>query len=403
MRKKLVVACFVFLLFLSPSFAYRVSPAVVNLNVDRGKQARAIITLQGNIANEKVMLYLTSIAIDRKGGYNFEKKEDWKYSCLKWVTLYKLTDVKETPEGKKSCKAAHYDGDILILSPAITYIGIEVKVPYATEPGQYYGCLMVQDAEETITKGTVKGKRVAISEITRIGIPITIEVPGRVAKLDGKASEPKVDVKKEEISVSATFQNTGNVMESVKGEARIIGKDGKTYDVVRLKASGSSLEVASVFPECLRDFAGIVTRPLSKGEYKADISFRYGKGRSARTSTSFTVTEDVAGKLKEMLILVAEPDVVKTQVPSGGRSIAGIKISNLDFQPVEVEVIFPNWIEVRPDKFSLEPGSSKSVRVVVSVPTGEEKPERTGQIIFRPKRGKEVVVDVINKEKMEGR
>ncbi len=362
------------------SYAFRVSPAKIEgVEIPKGKTGVVILNLTGSVINEQIKIFPTDIMVDRRGNLSFEKLKNWKYSCLSWIKL---------PEER-----------ILTLSKnRVKELEFKIKVPYTAKPGQYYACIMIEPTEFTPIERKIGGVTTVLNIKSRIAVPIIITVPGRIAKLDGKAISAEVKVKKEEVKVLATFKNEGNVIEEVRGKAQIVNKaDRKVYDVVTLKALNPSAAdgMGKVFPECLRDFEGVVKKPLPIGEYEARISFDYGiKFRQAKIRTEFAITEEIAVSQKELLVLAVEPELLELLMPRGGRIIKGLKVSNLDFEPLEVEVVSSKWIKIEPAKFRIPAGRSKNLRIVITIPQGEE-PQRTGKIVFKPERGKPANVDVV--------
>lgn len=377
------------LLMVPASYAFRVSPAKIeDFVIPKGKTGVAVLHLTGSVMNEKIKVYPTDIIVDRRGNLSFEKLENWKYSCLDWIKL---------PEER-----------ILTLSKnRVKELEFRIKVPYTAKPGQYYACIMVEPTEFTPVKGKIGGITTVIGLKSRIAVPIIITVPGRIAKLDGKVISAEVRAEKEEVKILATFKNEGNVIEEVRGKAQIVNKENKkVYDVVTLKALNPSAAdgMGKVFPETLRDFEGVVKRPLPIGEYEARISFNYGiKFRQARARAEFAITQEIAKSQKELLVLVVEPEILELLMPRGGRLLKAVKVSNLDFNPLEIEAISSNrWIKVEPSKFRIPAGRSKNLRVIVTIPQGEEV-RRTGKIVFKPERGKPVAVEVVVKYKEENK
>jgi len=404
---KLVVSLVMFfslISFASTCFAFRVAPAKIEgLTVKRGKTATAVLSLTRSVIDEKIKLYLTDIITGRRGNFSFEKLKDWKYSASEWITLHKVRKVEEeTREGVKAqtiriISPIYKEREVLILKKSPTYIGIEVKAPYNVKPGQYYACIMVEPTEFTPIKRGIT----VLNVMSRIAVPIIIEVPGRLPRITGKAVSSEAEVKEEEIKVLATFENTGNILEEVRGKARIINKENKRlYDIVTLKALNASSPdgMGKVFPETLRDFEGKVTRPLPAGEYEVRVAFDFGrKGRKAQTKTSFTVTEAVAVKQKELLILAVKPELLEYSLIPGGYHIEAVKVENIDIvESMEIEAqSSAEWIKVSPDKFKLAPGRSRKIKVMVRIPRDTETVERSGKIAFKAERGKLVFVDVV--------
>jgi len=210
---------------------------------------------------------------------------------------------------------------------------------------------------------------------------------------------------KEGLNIYATFENTGNVIEEVTGEATIVNtENNKVYDKITLKALNSSRKngMGKVFPELKRDFEGKVKRPLPKGNYEVRVSFDYGrKYRKARTRKEFEIKESIAAKEDELLVLSSDKELLEFNMARGGTLLKGLKITNLSFNPTKVEVLSETWIEVQPNEFTLQPDRSKNLRIAVEIPKGEN-PKRSGKLIFKPEKGKEIEVKIEVKENSKG-
>lgn len=371
----------------SNCFAFRVSPAKIEgVTISKGKTGIGILHLRGSVINEKTKIFPMDIIVDRRGNLNFERLEDWKYSCFSWI---KLPEVR-----------------ILTLTEGKTKeLEFKIKVPYNAKPGEYYACIMVEPTEFTPIKGEIGGVTTVLNLKSRIAVPIIIEVPGRIRKLGGRVIDTSVGIGKEEIKVLATFQNMGNVIEEVRGNARIINKaDKKIYDVVTLKALNPSAAdgMGRVFPETLRDFEGIVKRPLPTGNYEIRVAFDYGlKVRKARARADFSVTQELAISLAELLTLATESELLEFQLKPGGMVMEGLEIINLDFQSLRVAIsTFPEkmpWLRIAQTKLNLRAGQSRKIRFRIKIPR-DEKVERSAKIILTPERGKPIIVDLIIKE-----
>jgi len=379
--------CLALLLSFDNCFAFRVSPAKIEgVEIPKGKTGIGVLHLRGSVINEKIKLFPTDIMMDRRGNLDFGRLEDWKYSCFSWIKL---------PEER-----------LLILSKGKTKeLEFKIKVPYNAKPGEYYACIMVEPTEFTLIELETGGAPIALNWMNRIAVPIIIEVPGRVRKLGGKVIDTSVDVGKEEIKILATFQNMGNVIEEVRGNAQIINKtDRKIYDVVTLKALNPSAidGMGRVFPETLRDFEGIVKRPLPAGDYEIRVAFDYGlKVRKARARTNFSVTQELAMSLKELLTLATESEFLEFELKPGGMVIKGLGITNLDFQPLRVAIsILPEkipWLRITQTELNLKAGESRKIRFRIKIPR-DEKVERSAKIVLTPERGKSITIDFIIEE-----
>lgn len=81
-----------------------------------------------------------------------------------------------------------------------------------------------------------------------------------------------------------SVENTGNVHVVASGSVRVRNKAGRVEAIVPLLAGGGN-----IFPECIRDFKGVITKPLPDGEYTGEAEIHYDEGKSAKAEISFTL------------------------------------------------------------------------------------------------------------------
>jgi len=394
MKKIWMFGLVIMLIFLMipTAYAFKVSPAKIEgVEIPKGKTGVGILYLTGSVINEEIKIFPTDIMVDRRGNLSFERLEQWGYSCFDWIKL---------PEEK-----------ILTLSKSrIKELEFKIKAPFNAKPGQYYGCIMVEPTEFTPIKREIEGVTTVLNLKSRIAVPIIIEVPGRIPKLKGKVISAEAKITPEEIRILSTFQNEGNIIEEVRGEAQIINKENKrVYDVVTLKALNPSAAdgMGKVFPECLRDFEGVVKRPLPVGDYELRVSFDFGLGiRKARARADFSVTEEIAVSQKELLTLAVVSELLEFELKPGGMVMGGLEVINFDFQSLRVAIsTFPekvSWLQVTQTELNLRANGSRKIRFRIKIPWDWEEEkfivERSAKIVLTPERGKQIVVDVVVKE-----
>jgi len=394
----------------SVSFAFSVAPATIeDFRVLRGQVATTVLHLLGSIVGETVKVYVTDFTIDRKGAISFEQRKDWKYSASSWIRLYRVwteeAHVGEIQKGLKVVRSALYDPTetLTLLKDEPTYIGVAVKAPWDARPGQYYACIMIEPAEFR----SLESELTTFEVMSRVAIPVIIEVPGIVPKIGGKVVSAEVKIEKEGIKILATFENTGNVLEEVTGKARVIQKEtGRVCDVVALKALGSPPPgyIGKIYPESLRDFQGEVGRPLPPGDYEVTVNFDYGhKVRKARIKTSFVVSQTVATAQREILLLNAKPQLIEFKLIPGGYHVKTVKVENMDLVKSLKVIAQSNadWLEVLPQQLHLASGQAKTIKVIVKIPRKVKLVNRVGRILLQADKGKLVPIDVVVKDARE--
>lgn len=80
-----------------------------------------------------------------------------------------------------------------------------------------------------------------------------------------------------------SVENTGNVHVVASGGVSVRNKVGRVEAIVPLLAGAGN-----IFPECIRDFKGVIPKSLPDGEYTAEAEIRYDEGQSARAEIDFT-------------------------------------------------------------------------------------------------------------------
>lgn len=109
------------------------------------------------------------------------------------------------------------------------------------------------------------------------------------------------------------------------------------------------------------------------------------------------MSQAVAAKQKELLVLAAKPELLEYSLVPGGYHAEAVEVENMDIVE-NLEVVAQSsaeWLKVSPDKLKLAPERSRKVRVAVRIPRSTETVERSGKIIFKARRGEPIFVDVL--------
>lgn len=378
----LVVMVFLGLILAADSvLALRVSPVSFEREIKRGSQETLILQI-GNTSAKPLhcRVYLTDYEVTRKGKPLFEEAGK-KYSAQSFLEV-KESEFSIPADGKKETE-------------------IKVSVPRNAKPGEYFAVIMTETQVSARVKGR-DGTEIQMMVNARIGSIVRITVPGRTIRKKAEISEIRVEVpgpesKDRDIKVIATFENKCRLHLDAKGQVLIKNKEDQIFDKFVLQGAGRKVRgEAFVYPEGSRDFWAEVQRPLPAGEYIAEVSFSYGyQFRKVRAETSFFVTPQLGQKQKEFLTMTAEPNLLELKMSSGAFRARSIRVSNLDFEPLKVEVFSSaNWLEVKPNQLTIRPRKYKTLRVTAVVPE-REPVKRIGKILLKPVKGKEVVIDVV--------
>lgn len=371
------------------SLNFKLNPSSLRIEGKISRAQTEILTVK-NITAKSVQyrIYKTGFEVSRNGKFLFEEATR-KYSALDWIKI-KETEFGIPADGGKDVK-------------------VKISVPANAKRGEYFAVIMVESREPTRTEKTTGEPGFLVPIVIRRGCMVRITVRGRTISKKAEILEIRVgipDPEKKEggIGVIATLENKCQVHLDAIGEVKIKNLAGRIFDKFALYGAGKDVRgEAFVYPEGIRDFWGTITRPMPPGEYIAEASFTYGyRFRKIRAKESFTITEAIAAKQKEFLVLKTKPEFFELNMVSNERRIKGLKITNLDFNPLEVEVFSNRWFRVEPSEFAIPAGRSKYLRVVIMIPP-EEESKKIGRIVFKPERGKEVVVDIIVKSKNENK
>lgn len=369
---------------LNSASGFRLSPASVEKEIKRGTKETLVLSI-GNSAAQPIYcrLYATGLEITRDGKQLFEEAAV-KYSAVDWLK----------PE----------DSEFEVLANSTKEAKIEVVVPYNAKSGEYFAVIMAESTVPARAR-TPEGAEISIGVNYRLGCITRITVPGTTVLKKAEISEIRVETpspgtEEQGIKVIATLENKCRVHLDAKAEVQIKNLEGRVFDKFVLQAAGKNVKgEAFIYPEGMRDFSGTVERPLPAGEYVAEVSFSYGyEFRRIRAKTAFFVTTELGQKQKELLCLSAEPNLLELEMSSGAFRTQSIKLSNLDFEPLEVKVKSQaDWLEVKPSQLIVRSNNSATLRIEVLVPAGEPV-ERIGKVLLEPERGKPVTVDIIVSE-----
>ncbi|MGB8953392.1 MAG: hypothetical protein WCC06_12095 [Candidatus Aminicenantales bacterium] len=364
MRKKIVFALF-FLVLVNFASAFRVTPARLDLTINRGTTQEVVLILMGSksVKPETLMVFPTDISMLQNGSLKFDRLEGFKNSAVPWIKLeqtnYTLLE-KQTKELK-----------------------FKISVPMSADPGEYYSVVMVEPTEFSDIKA--KDKPLVLQMKSRLAVVIVIDVPGRIYEKKGDALSASVQEENGKLKILSTFNNAGNIHLDVAGTASIRSKDGKTrFGQVKLLATGNLKEEAFIFPGNMRDFEGVMDKQLPKGEYVVDVMFDYGaKIKKAMASSNFSIFRETNADESKVEFLIVDKKI-EVQVPVGALRTKVVKISNSDYRVINVSFVSDSWVQVEPQSFALEPGQDKNIKLTIS---NDGKSQKETTIVVKPDRG----------------
>jgi len=378
MRKKTVfiLVFFCLILIVGSVYSFRVSPVRLDLTISRGKTMEVVLTLTGSkgTGREHLLIFPTDISMERNGSLNFNRLEGFEHSAVPWIKL-----------GEER---------VMLIEGQEKDLKFKISVPRSVNPGEYYAVVMVEPTEFTDVKA--EDKPFMIQMKSRIAVVIVINVPGRIYEKKGEAVSANIEEIDGKINIVSTFHNLGDIHLDVGGIATIRSKDRRTsFGQVKLMATGSQKDAAFIFPGNMRDFVGVLERPLPRGEYVVDVAFDYGyKFKKARLGSSFFVARETEIDESETEFLLVDPSVIKLELPNGAFRTQIIKVVNTDYRSLNVSIISKDeWIDVSLSSFTLGPGQIKNLKVVLSI-SEDRKEEMIGKIIFKPDRGKSTELEL---------
>lgn len=187
--------------------------------------------------------------------------------------------------------------------------------------------------------------------------------------------------------VSMDVVNEGNVHVVARGELTIRTSEGRF--VARYPLGGGR---GVILPEATVTLRTVITRRFPPGDYQARAVVQYGGGRPITADLNFSVdasevlTEQVSET--ELARFRADPPSLDLVIRPGSFQASAIEVTNRGPEPVELQGRIiplrfdpygellaeeergqaPEWIQLSPDSFQLDPGRSRRVRISARPP-----------------------------------
>lgn len=365
-KRLILILLFISLLPIT-SFAqsnFILSPPIIDIAIPPGGMKDFTLIVLNNSGEEGTFkVYPTDILIS-PSSLKFPDAGTSKYSCAKWIELSETIFVIGPKESKE--------------------IQGRITVP-RRESGGRYATVMCQRIEDDLK--VKKEEMISIKPIFRLGTIIKLAIKGGRAKIKGKIEDVFIEeLQKGGLEVRALFLNEGNI--HTLGKGRFMIRDTEK----RIKARGFFPE-ATTFPESQSEFKYHLGRGLPKGRYIIEASIIYGKGRRTFFKKEFNLEEttekDASGE--ELINLSLDPPILDKFLRGGSFKYYPITVHNGEPYKAEIKVDLSDfhigedggveyldegstnhscadWVEVKPDEFELEPGTSKKIRVTVNPP-----------------------------------
>ncbi len=359
-----------------------VAPLKQEVTVKPGQTVKFHISIANTSRNkwartQSAHLEVMDFFVTEGGGITFKPPGTVKNSASKWITLSESDLTLAPGEGKQ--------------------VECILKAPYSAT-GEAYSAVMV-------TLG-MKGKTnsgVTVGYRTASGIFVT--VAGRTFAKQGKilrgevvwpkqaagqpTSKPTEPAKPRPVMVRAVLKNTGRVRFEASGEVRINNSHGHVVYRAPMKTKR-----ARVLPSATRVFEAELNKALPQGEYTVKIELDYqSKWAHARARVPMTISADQAAMLARIttriqptrpektsgpMIKIA-PEKLIEKIPPGGFRSLKVVVRNTCKNAARCTTaivtagdtpIPASWITLGPDKFTLGEGRSKTLSLIVRVPSG---------------------------------
>jgi hypothetical protein len=239
-----------------------ISPALVEVNADKGKSYTITITVR-NVTNTP-LTFDSSIddfgAKDETGAPSIllESEKDLPTSIKTWVKS--IPSFRLEPNEK-------------------TTLNVTLLVPTSAEPGGHYGVIRFA--------GRTPGTNDAVGQIASAGTLILVDVTGETTeKLQLSSFQVTKNNKAGSVFESgpltfvSRFENTGSVHLKPVGQIEIRDSFGNSVDVIKVNP-----DKGNVLPGSIRRFESNLNKSWMFGLYTADMTIAYGTTGQAVTNT----------------------------------------------------------------------------------------------------------------------
>ncbi len=358
----------------SPSLA--LDPLLIERSVKAGEALSYYISIQNENPFQPITLEMApcDITEDINGTYHLAPPGTSNFSLAEWVTV---------------------EPQVMTIPPASErLVSVMVKVPRGISGGRYGAIAISPKAGAAYSLGESEQAPFKFQMASFLELQISGGAMRREAFVSDMSVRPSSDlpiirqqVGDGAIVYSAELTNAGNVHIIARGNLMIQTEEGRT--VARYPIGGGRGLILPEETVALRS----VTRPnLPPGQYRARAIIDYGGSRPAVADVAFSVTEsNIEGRTentKPLSRLVVEPGELEVTAKAGAFSSSIVELTNRGADPIEVDsrilpLAFspqgeflpeeergevPDWVEVSPSNFSIDPGRTKRVRLSMRPP-----------------------------------
>jgi len=381
MNNKFFLTVLFGLLLVRIAFGFQVTPASKAIEIGQGDQETITIRMLGT-KKERIMIYLGDYLIDRRGTVSFiAGKEDRTSRGKEWIsplTMSQEVTYYDSMEQKMVTRNAPVvdleEGDVKEVSFLVS--------PPIDAKGEYYATLHFRDISEMENDNT---GRPQVSILFAIAARLSINIKGSFVPLrSGSSLEGSVYPGEKNTRLISSFHNSGNVHLDVYGRTFIRRKsDNRVFAELPLTPAGSKPEnSAFIMPGGIRDFEGVLERPLPAGEYIAETVFDYGSYIKPKSIVPFSIEE--SHDRGEIPAFSFEPQTVYISSLPGNTEVSKITIYNMGSEAISLEVLSDtDWISVLNSKVIIPDGSFRNVGILSTVPESIDGEIRLSPLLIR--------------------
>jgi len=355
----------------------RMDPILVEKSVRPGETFSYVLNVENTDRFNPLTLdvLVMDFVEDELGTYQLVPPGSTPYSAVKWI---KVSPKKLTiPPGKTKT------------------VEVTVSAPRGI-PGGLYGAVVFK-----IHPGQGGEEEGALGETMfefQMASFLELVIKGTAQRLEAHAVSFKVEKSKKYMFLrqrvgdnalvfTTTILNQGNVHIFTKGLLILRTKQGRT--VARMPLGGGR---GVILPGAKVNLMSVLTRQLPPGDYIARAIVNYGGNRPVVAETEFSVQETQLTtketSAKEMARFLVEPQNLEIELRPGAFRSTVIKVVNRGKETIKLrgyvlplvfdiygnilpeserEEKFP-WVEVRPSVFTLKPGQTRRVRLMMKPP-----------------------------------
>jgi hypothetical protein len=361
------------------AWGFRVEPARLDLTINRGESPTVILTLRGSrdAGSEDILVYPTDVLMNRRGELDFKVIEGTKHTLIPWLSV-----------GEKQ---------LTVNENTVREYRFRISVPRDASPGEYYAMLMLEPARPNRIRDAKRP--LELNVISRVAVPIIVNVPGRVYKKQGQLIDLKTIQREDgKVVAAGTYFNTGSIHLEVEGQVFIKTEDRKkVLATIPLRALNAPEKKGFILPDHMRDFEGISDRPLplSKGRYFAEFSFDCGNfPRLDRGAIPFSVDKPLVIAEAKGPFFSLDPSKIQFKYTAGRPLTLPLKISNIGFASLRLAASGDAaWARISPSSFLLKSGETRDLSIVVS-PSKDQKGVLKARFIFKADQGADLTLDI---------